>query len=211
LIFTLIPPHSALQCNWAAGVGGCKYYVLCTMAPTLFLSLDVWCVKSCNNFYSLQQLTAAHKLYNKFQTERVCRFDFVNGATAENCVSHVISRTQVPRLTHEQLQAIELFEELAGSDHLAMHMALQPGDLQLLNNHTMLHTRSEFKDHPVSCWFLRWCFTLDDALYLKTSNDSTLRSSHAALFLRSRWNLPCYSRMCCIDVSFAIQFDSCDQ
>ena len=43
-----------------------------------------------------------------------------------------------------------LFNEIASSDALRMDSTLQPGDIQLLNNHTQLHTRAEFEDFPVS-------------------------------------------------------------
>ena len=43
-----------------------------------------------------------------------------------------------------------LFNEIASSDALRMDSMLQPGDIQLLNNHTQLHTRAEFEDFPVS-------------------------------------------------------------
>jgi alpha-ketoglutarate-dependent taurine dioxygenase len=56
---------------------------------------------------------------------------------------------QVPRLTPEQLAAIKLFEELAASDEHAIHYILEPGDIQLLNNHTCLHHRTAFEDYEV--------------------------------------------------------------
>ncbi len=48
---------------------------------------------------------------------------------------------QVPRLTESHLEAIQCFNEYARSDELRMDYLLQPGEIQLLNNHTMLHSR----------------------------------------------------------------------
>lgn len=56
----------------------------------------------------------------------------------------------VPRLTQQHYEAMALFNEIASSDALRMDTMLQPGDIQLLNNHTQLHTRAEFEDFPVS-------------------------------------------------------------
>lgn len=56
----------------------------------------------------------------------------------------------VPRLTQQHYEAMALFNEIASSDALRMDAMLQPGDIQLLNNHTQLHTRAEFEDFPVS-------------------------------------------------------------
>jgi len=56
----------------------------------------------------------------------------------------------VPRLTQQHYEAMALFNEIACSDALRMDYMLQPGDVQLLNNHTQLHTRAKFEDFPVS-------------------------------------------------------------
>ena len=45
---------------------------------------------------------------------------------------------EVPRLTQQQLEAIKLFNQLAASDELRMEASLQPGDIQLVNNHTQV-------------------------------------------------------------------------
>lgn len=56
---------------------------------------------------------------------------------------------EVPRLTAAHYEAMALFNQLASSQELALQMILQPGDIQLLNNHTCLHYRSAFVDWPV--------------------------------------------------------------
>jgi hypothetical protein len=57
---------------------------------------------------------------------------------------------EVPRLTQQHYEAMALFNKLAASQELRLEMILQPGDIQLLNNHTCLHYRSAFEDYPVS-------------------------------------------------------------
>ena len=57
---------------------------------------------------------------------------------------------QVPRLTAKQEEALQYLNALARSDDLRMDMNLEPGDIQLLYNHTMLHMRGAFDDHDVS-------------------------------------------------------------
>lgn len=52
---------------------------------------------------------------------------------------------EVPRLTQEQREAIELVAGLA--DELSYDMQLQRGDIQLLNNHVTYHSRTDYKDH----------------------------------------------------------------
>ena len=54
---------------------------------------------------------------------------------------------EVPRLTPAHYEAMALFNELAASDALRLDHMLQPGEIQLLSNHTQLHTRAAFEDY----------------------------------------------------------------
>lgn len=53
---------------------------------------------------------------------------------------------EVPRLTSEQLAAMKLFNQLAASDELRLEASLQPGDIQLLSNHTQVDSLSPDPD-----------------------------------------------------------------
>ena len=53
---------------------------------------------------------------------------------------------QVPRLTAAQRDALAAFEALADDPAFHLTAALEAGDIQLLNNHTVLHHRSAFVD-----------------------------------------------------------------
>lgn len=49
--------------------------------------------------------------------------------------------------TPAQLEAMDLFDALAGSKELCFEMEMEPGDMQLLNNHVIVHSRTAFEDH----------------------------------------------------------------
>lgn len=51
-----------------------------------------------------------------------------------------------PRLGAEQIAALDLFDRLANDPALHLHMEFQPGDIQLVHNHTVLHDRTAFED-----------------------------------------------------------------
>lgn len=53
----------------------------------------------------------------------------------------------VPELTELQLKALKAVEDLADSRELRMDYVLQPGDIQLLHNHSIVHARTAFVDH----------------------------------------------------------------
>lgn len=57
---------------------------------------------------------------------------------------------EVPRLTALQLEALRTVQALAIDPHLSIHFLLQPGDIQLLHNTTVLHGREGFTDGTVS-------------------------------------------------------------
>ncbi len=43
---------------------------------------------------------------------------------------------------------LDLYNEIAESPELYLDMDLEPGDIQLLSNHTVLHARTDYEDHP---------------------------------------------------------------
>jgi hypothetical protein len=47
-----------------------------------------------------------------------------------------------------QIQALDLFDELANDPALCLMMELQSGDMQFVHNHTILHDRTAFEDFP---------------------------------------------------------------
>ena len=53
-----------------------------------------------------------------------------------------------PRLTPAHLAALDLFDQLANDPTLHFLMTLEPGDMQLVHNHTLLHDRTAFTDWP---------------------------------------------------------------
>src|SRR5690606_36199730 len=53
-----------------------------------------------------------------------------------------------PRLTPQHVEALDMFDALADDPALNLHMEFQPGDVQLVHNHTLLHDRTAFVDWP---------------------------------------------------------------
>ena len=54
----------------------------------------------------------------------------------------------IPRLRPEQLEALDLFDQLASDPRFALAMDFRPGDIQVLNNHLILHSRTAYEDGP---------------------------------------------------------------
>ena len=64
--------------------------------------------------------------------------------------THIISAQrfeEVPRLTAQQIEAMDLIDALAGSEEFHLSMMFETSDLQFLNNHVILHSRTAFEDH----------------------------------------------------------------
>jgi alpha-ketoglutarate-dependent taurine dioxygenase len=55
--------------------------------------------------------------------------------------------TGAPKLQAEHLKALEFFDQLLRRPDLAYSMWLEPGDLQIINSHSTVHSRTEFIDH----------------------------------------------------------------
>lgn len=54
----------------------------------------------------------------------------------------------VPPLDTERVEAMEMLDRLNHDPGFLLTMELRPGDLQLLNNHVILHGRTAYEDHP---------------------------------------------------------------
>jgi hypothetical protein len=54
---------------------------------------------------------------------------------------------EVPRLTRQQTEALDLIDQLLEDPALLFSMWFEEGDLQLLNNYTVVHSRTGFVDH----------------------------------------------------------------
>jgi hypothetical protein len=53
-----------------------------------------------------------------------------------------------PRFTEAELTLLDLYEEIANSPELRLDMIFEPGDLQLISNHVVLHARTAYADEP---------------------------------------------------------------
>ena len=65
--------------------------------------------------------------------------DFIDAAQRHDTVA---------RLRAEQVEALDLLDELACSDPIRLDLEFEPGDIQFLHNHQILHARTPYEDWP---------------------------------------------------------------
>ncbi|HEX5052150.1 MAG TPA: TauD/TfdA family dioxygenase [Planctomycetota bacterium] len=56
----------------------------------------------------------------------------------------------VPRLLEQHVAALDAFDAVAEDPDIHLEMDLEPGDMQFIHNHQMLHDRTAFRDDPAS-------------------------------------------------------------
>ena len=85
-----------------------------------------------------------------------------------------------------QVEAMQLLEQTAARDDFRMDYNLQPGDMQFINNHTILHARGAFED---------WEDEQDGGKrhLLRT----WISPPNGRLALEHFKDLACYSHICC--------------
>lgn len=80
-------------------------------------------------------------------------FDERDGAFCSKWNRNRINMAQlmegVPQLTDRQRAAMDVMDAVLRRPDVMFDLWLQPGDMQLLSNHTMLHSRTEFVDYHV--------------------------------------------------------------
>ena len=66
----------------------------------------------------------------------------------------------IPALSAAQFDALDLLDDILRRPSVMHTMYLRPGDMQILNNHVTLHSRTEFEDHDdpalKRCLFRLW-------------------------------------------------------
>jgi hypothetical protein len=67
---------------------------------------------------------------------------------ARDFITAAQERPEVPRLRPEQVEALDLLDSMAESDEFRLDMAFEPGDMQVLHNHQVLHARTAYEDYP---------------------------------------------------------------
>lgn len=53
---------------------------------------------------------------------------------------------EVPRLTREQIEALDLLDSIANESPFYLDMDFDPGDMQFLKNAVILHARTDYED-----------------------------------------------------------------
>jgi TfdA family taurine catabolism dioxygenase TauD len=60
----------------------------------------------------------------------------------------VVRHADVPAFSDDERTLLDLYEEVASRPELYLDMEFAPGDIQWLSNHTILHARTAYEDHP---------------------------------------------------------------
>ncbi|MCE8000820.1 MAG: TauD/TfdA family dioxygenase [Rhodobiaceae bacterium] len=58
-----------------------------------------------------------------------------------------VRHDEVPPFTEEEQAVLDTYEQIASEPGIYLDMDLQPGDIQLLSNHTNLHARTDYEDY----------------------------------------------------------------
>ena len=71
---------------------------------------------------------------------------FTMRVNRKNIVAAERDFPELPRVTPQQWEAIDLLEEIMADDRWCYRMQLEQGDLQLVNNYVIVHSRTPFED-----------------------------------------------------------------
>jgi hypothetical protein len=91
-----------------------------------------------------------HRTGDSFSASPVYSVDGRGRLIANYGADYILSAQRgadVPRLSSRQLAAMAVLDRLNNSPELVLTMDLRAGDMQFLNNHVTLHSRTEYRDH----------------------------------------------------------------
>ena len=89
----------------------------------------------------------------------------LDGQAMARAVDSLLNYETVKYFSAEERELLDLYEEIAAGEDLALDMELSPGDIQWLNNHQILHSRTRFDDYPDTQrrrWLLRLWLNFDE-------------------------------------------------
>jgi hypothetical protein len=72
---------------------------------------------------------------------------FASRCNRKNVIAAQENFAEIPRLTPQQIEALDYFDTLIADPRFCYSMEPRRGDIQLLNNHVTLHSRTSFVDH----------------------------------------------------------------
>jgi Taurine catabolism dioxygenase TauD, TfdA family len=64
-----------------------------------------------------------------------------------NHIRSAQARDDTPRLNADEHRALDIIQELAETEEFRFDMVLEQGDMQWVNNHVLIHSRTQFEDH----------------------------------------------------------------
>ena len=73
---------------------------------------------------------------------------YLSGTTSTSWFISAMRFPDVPRLSAEEMSCFLFLESLPKRPGLSLSMMLEPGDIQFVNNFTIMHTRTSFADDP---------------------------------------------------------------
>ena len=59
-----------------------------------------------------------------------------------------LKATERGRITARQIEALDLIDEICNDPLIYLDMTLARGDMQFVNNYTVLHSRTDYEDWP---------------------------------------------------------------
>ncbi|CAN5118280.1 TauD/TfdA family dioxygenase [soil metagenome] len=71
---------------------------------------------------------------------------FAMRTNRKNITAAQVDFEEVPRLSAQQVEVLELLDQIMASDEFCYSMELEQGDMQLLNSYVTLHSRTNFED-----------------------------------------------------------------
>ncbi|WP_083861854.1 TauD/TfdA family dioxygenase [Halomonas sp. KM-1] len=81
----------------------------------------------------------AAPIFSERDGEFCCRY-------VRNHIRYAHEFDGVPQPDATQTEAMDMLDRLVASDDFTLEMVLEPGDMQILNNHVILHSRTDFID-----------------------------------------------------------------
>ena len=88
-----------------------------------------------------------------YTPHRVPIFSYKDGYVSVRYIRayiHAAATQRNTQLTRAEVNALDLLDEVAQSPDIMLEIDLQPGEISIINNYTVMHARTPFENDPIN-------------------------------------------------------------
>tara|TARA_Y100000588_G_scaffold391554_1_gene500528 strand:+ start:1232 stop:2275 length:1044 start_codon:yes stop_codon:yes gene_type:complete len=136
-----------------AAIGGCSRYASGLACYNEICEIDKEALEILCRGFHMYRAGEQSQDELPYTPHRVPVFSYKDGYVSVRYIRayiHAAATQRNTRLTRTEVNALDLLDEVAQSPDIMLEIDLQPGDISIINNYTVMHARTPFENDPIN-------------------------------------------------------------